>query len=226
MSDFEPHAQEEIIPGHKDILHGGVSPDALYSVKLQNPTPDVQQDYNSYYICTPGIGFSIEIEGKLGLGKFTEKEMREKLKGRVFLQSSVRSIMGFSRALAESCKLSYNISEHGNQYYLTVTNQMGEDNKLLKTPERKVIRVWNNDEVIRPLASILHWERHGTHRVCDMTADGVRELREAHKDLPDDEWPAPGESIVLLLHGEKIHITHEDHMNIINPDFFKTGLGE
>ena len=106
MSEFKPRKLLEVVSGVRDVLHGGVASDALYSVKLQNETPDLNAECNCYYICTQGLGFSIEIQGKLELGKFTEDELRDMLNGRVYIESSVENSMSFSPelcTLVEAC---------------------------------------------------------------------------------------------------------------------------
>ena len=224
MSDFQPHKLEEVVPGERDFIHGGIPDTAMYSVSLQNETPDVNPDFNAYYICTKGMGYSIEIKGKLEIGKFTEEDLREKLEGRVFIESSIRNRLTYSSGLRNICKLGWDIGVMDGQWLL-IAKEPGKNDDITSRPG-KVFKVWNLDETIRPLATILHWEEHGSHRVCDMTEEGLKEFREVHKELHHEEWPAPGESIVLLFHGEKVHVTHNDHVNLINPDFFKTGLEE
>lgn len=212
MSNFEPHKLEEVIPGQKDILHGGISMDALYSVKLQNATSEVQQTFNSYYICTPGMGLSIEIEGKFGLGKFTEDELNEKLEGRIFLQSSIGGMMEFSKALKAKCQYMWTIENFGTQYYLIAQkpNEKG-----------KVIRIYNHDAVIRPLKYILDWEAREAYPFMSLSKESRDELAERlKKEWDDEQWPAPGESVTVEHAGEQVYITHEDHMEYININFF------
>lgn len=219
MSEFKPRKLQEVKDGEHDIIRGAIPETAEWSVSLQNATPDVRRDFNAYYICTKGAGFSIEIQGKLAIGKFDEETLRESLEGRIYLTSSIAEKMAFSSTLAEFVKNSWSIERKGNQYLL-VTNHNVPNSDV----KGKVIKIWGTNEPIRPLAPIVHWETHGAYRVCDLTPEGLEDFRERHSELNDDEWPAPGESIVLLLHGEKVHVTHEDHINIINHDFFKTGL--
>tara|TARA_B100001057_G_scaffold463613_1_gene517968 strand:+ start:188559 stop:189260 length:702 start_codon:yes stop_codon:yes gene_type:complete len=201
-------------PGQADALLGPIPTDALYSVKLLNRTPDVERRFNCYYVCTKGVGFSIEVMGRLEIGKYTLEELGEKLDNRKWLASSIREPLILSPALEAHCKYTWElVRNRDNGYYLVAGNS------LLK--RGKVVKQWVGSEAVRPLSTILHWETHEAYDFMDLKKESRDKLAESLRESwSDEQWPAPGEATIVNHENERVVITHENHMEYINPDFF------
>jgi hypothetical protein len=195
-----------------DLMIVGNPSHPLYSLKIQDG--DGYLPYKRWYICTQGMGMSVETNADLTPGKWLEQHIEEMLAGKLYIESSSRKTFSMSPALRKLIRNpdGYDVIKNGEGiwglYYLIPFSQ-----------ELKLIKPFPEGVPMRCLEAILYYSKNGEPMPVpynDLGKTAQDKLVIALRDtLTLEEWPDNQPYIVVETKTVPVRILISHRIDIL-----------
>jgi hypothetical protein len=200
-----------------DLMIVGNPPHQLYSLKIQDG--DRYLPYKRWYICTQGMGMSIETNADLNPGKWLEHHIEEMLVGELYIESSTYKTFSMSPALRKRIR-------HPDGYDVIKNNEgiWGLYYLIPFSQELKLIKPFPEGVPMRCLEAILYYSRNGEPMPVPYSGLGktaqdklVMALRNT---LTLEEWPDNRPYIVVETKTVPVRILMTDCLDILAGEIY------
>lgn len=202
----------------EDLMIRGNPPHPLYSLKIQEG--DKHRTFKRWYICTQGMGMSLETAEDLQPGKWLENHIEEMLGDKVYIESSSRKTFSISPALRKllKCPDGYGVGKCREGiwglYFSPASHGQGA----------KLIKPFPEGVGMRCLEAILYHDRNDSPMPVpynDLGAITQDKLVAALRDtLKLESWPDGQQYTDFDYNGMVVRITMTDHINILAGDVY------